>query len=104
MSLFKRFLNGESKAASDRLDRATEELSQTVSMNRSDFLKMVDDDRHREISAVIQFEPFASICEFRRASTESAMVICMNPEHEAAKSHIAPCRQGVCPKLRKPPK
>lgn len=101
MKTLLRLLNGESKEATERLNKAADDLTRTVSMSRAEFKDLVDREKQREISAVIQFAPFAEICEFRSAKEGSAMVVCRNPKHEAAKSGIAPCRQAVCPKLPK---
>ena len=87
------------QAAAKKLEKAVDELNQTLSMSRSDFHAMLAREAGEHPSEVILFEPFADICEFRYSPKDSLMALCQHPEHDAHSTGIAACREGLCPKL-----
>ena len=87
-------VNGRTRAALD-------DLTRTVSMSREQFCELLrKEDDCVLLKEVVQFEPFAQICEHRSAPNGSLMKICKHPEHEANKARIANCNAMLCPKLK----
>lgn len=94
------------KDSGDRLDRVVDDLYKTVKVGREDFCRQMQEegdcpvlvDNH--IARELKFDTFAEICEFRYSPENSLMRLCKNPKHEAHASGIAPCQQGLCPKLK----
>lgn len=90
-------------AASKRVDSASEELCQTISMSRADFLAQSTDpqDKLRIVMGTVDFISFSENCQYRYSPEQSLMKLCKHPDHEACKSGVAPCQPSVCPEYLK---
>lgn len=90
-------------AASKRVDSASEELCQTISMSRADFLAQSTDpqDKLRMVMGTVDFVSFSESCQYRYSPESSLMKLCKHPEHAACSSGIAQCKADLCPEYIK---
>lgn len=85
-------IGARTKAASARVDSAIDELTQTLRINREEFLA--------EIREVVNFQSYADICQYRYSPKDSLMVLCKHKGHDAHATGVAACKEGLCPRLR----
>ena len=88
------------KAATAKLEKAVEDLNETLSMKTDDFHAMLRREAREKPSEVTIFSTFAAICEFRYSPKDSIMTLCKHKSHEAHLTGIAPCRESKCPLWR----
>lgn len=80
----------------DRLDRAVDNLEQTISLNMHEFSAMMSREHPaNDVQRVVIFSTFADQCEYRLVTPKYQ--VCKHKEHEGAGTGIAPCAEACCP-------